>query len=289
MRSEILSSRRGILTAGLAALGARSLSGAPGKSIFRGVSLGVQSRSFQDRLFDEAIAAMAHVGFSLCELSGVHFQPQAPAAEARKWRLNIGLDHFAKLGAKLRQAGIDPEFLTFNLQMTPPNEAEVARGFELAQAFGAKAISCSTKLSVVPALDAAAKRFKMRVGLHNHSVIRSGEITTPDDFAAALRGRSDYIAMTLDIGHFTAAGFDPLQWFRQNRSSVLSLHIKDRKKEQGPNVPFGEGDTPIASVLRYTRDQALDIPALIEYEYKGSDALVEVTRCFDYCRTVLLS
>ena len=90
MQVDTLWSRRRILSAGLAAIGARSLAGAPGKSIFRGVSLGVQSRSFQDRPFDEAVAAMAHVGFSVCELSGVHFQPQAPAAEARKCRLSIG-------------------------------------------------------------------------------------------------------------------------------------------------------------------------------------------------------
>src|SRR5439155_12731664 len=134
----------------------------------------------------------------------------------------------------------------------------------------------------------AAKRYKMRVGLHNHSVIRPDEITTPDDFAAALRGRSDYITITLDIGHFTAAGFDPALWLRRNQSSVLSLHIKDRKKNEGPNVPFGQGDTPIAEVLRYTRDKAPHIPALIEYEYKGQDPVVEVTKCFQYCRTALL-
>jgi sugar phosphate isomerase/epimerase len=284
-----ISSRRQILGASLLGLGLGTLSGAPNKSTFRGVALGVQSRSFQDLPFDGAIAAMVQVGFGFCELSGVHIQPEARAAEVRKWRLKASLDLFAKAGEKLRRAGIEPDFLTYNLQLTPPDEAEIARGFEVAQAFGAKAISCSTQLSIVPAIDAAAKRYKMRVGLHNHSVIRRDEVTTPDDFAAALRGRSEYIAITLDIGHFTAAGFDPALWLRQNRTSVLSLHIKDRKKDQGPNVPFGQGDTPITEVLRYTRDKAPQIPALIEYEYKASDSLLEVGKCFDYCRTVLLS
>jgi sugar phosphate isomerase/epimerase len=129
----------------------------------------------------------------------------------------------------------------------------------------------------------------MRVGLHNHSVIRQGEITTPDDFAAALRGRSEYIAITLDIGHFTAAGFNPALWLERHHRAVLSLHIKDRKKDQGPNVPFGEGDTPIGPVLRYTRENAREIPALIEYEYQAKDTVAEVRKCFEYCRNVLLS
>ncbi len=287
MQRNRMTSRREILYGSLLGLGV--CAGAARRSTFRGVTVGIQSRSFQDRPLEEAIAAMARIGFDVCEMSGVHLQPEARAAELRKWRLNADLDHFVQAGEKLRRAGIEPGFLTYNLSLTPPVEAEIARGFEMARAFGAKAISCSTKLSIVPALDAAAKRYKMRVGLHNHSVIRQDEITTPDDFAAALRNRSEYIALTLDIGHFTAAGFAPAQWYRRNPGAVLSLHIKDRKTNQGPNVPFGQGDTPIAEVLRYTRDHAPHIPALIEYEYQGRDPAVEVAKCFHYCRTVLLS
>ena len=282
-------SRRELMYGSFAGLGIAAGARAAKRSTFRGVTIGIQSRSFQGRPLDDAITAMSGIGFDICEMSGVHLQPEARGAELQKWRLNVDLDHFAKVGEKLRRAGIEPEFLTYNLQMPTPLDAEVARGFEMARAFGAKAISCSTKLSVVPAIDAAAKRYKMRVGLHNHSVIRTGEITTPDDFTAALRGRSDYIMLTLDIGHFTAAGFDPALWLRQNQNAILSLHIKDRKKDQGPNVPFGQGDTPIVEVLRYTRDKAPHIPALIEYEYKGPDPVAEVTKCLQYCRTALLS
>jgi sugar phosphate isomerase/epimerase len=250
------------------------------------VALGIQSRSFHDRPLDEAIAAMVTIGFGSCEMSGVHIEPKA---DVRKWRLTVPLERYAEAGEKFRKAGIEPRFLTYNLFATPPLEAEIARGFEMAKAFGAKAISCSTKLSNVPAIDAAARRYKMHVGLHNHSVIRAGEITTPEDFAAALRGRSEYIAITLDIGHFTAAGFDAALWLRQHHREIQSLHIKDRKKNQGPNVPFGQGDTPIAEVLRYTRENAKEIPALIEYEYEAKDAVAEVRKCFDYCRAALLS
>src|SRR5436190_445237 len=242
-------SRRELMYGSFVGLGVVAGTRAAKRSTFRGVTIGIQSRSFQDRPLDDAITAMSGIGFDICEMSGVHLQPELRGVELQKWRLNVDLDHFATVGEKLRHAGIEPEFLTYNLQTAAPLEAEVARGFEMARAFGAKAISCSTRLSVVPAIDAVAKRYKMRVGLHNHSVIRPGEVTTRDDFTSALRGRSEYIMLTLDIGHFTAAGFDPAAWFRQNQSAVLSLHIKDRKKDQGPNVPFGQGDTPIGQVV----------------------------------------
>ena len=67
----------------------------------------------------------------------------------------------------------------------------------------------------------------------------------------------------------------------------MSLHIKDRRRDQGPNVAFGEGDTPIVAVLQRLRDRKWDIPAQIEYEYRGEDTVAEVTKSLDYCRRAL--
>ncbi len=282
-------SRRSAILALPGVLMTRRPASALHRSVFRCVVLGTQTYSFRDRPLDEAILAMAQIGFGSCELSGRHVEPSLRSAELRQWRLTVPLGHFATAGEKLRQAGIEPQIFTYNLTLTPPSDTEIERGFEIAKALGAKTISSSTRLSIVPAIDAAARRHKMRVGLHNHSLIKQDEITTPDDFAAALRGRSEYMAITLDIGHFTAAGFNPTRWLRQHHREVLSLHIKDRKKDQGPNVPFGQGDTPIDPVLRYIRDNAPEIPALIEYEYNSNDTVADVQKCFDYCKIVLLS
>ena len=60
-----------------------------------------------------------------------------------------------------------------------------------------------------------AKKYKMRVGMHNHSRIRENEFATPDDFDKARRGASEYIAVNLDISHFVAAGFDPVPFIEK--------------------------------------------------------------------------
>jgi sugar phosphate isomerase/epimerase len=72
------------------------------------------------------------------------------------------------------------------------------------------------------------------------------------------------------------------------------VHIKDRKYDpatkNGPNTPFGEGDTPIKEVLRVIRDNHYNIQATIEFEYKvpaSSDRMTEIARTIKYCRDAL--
>jgi sugar phosphate isomerase/epimerase len=126
----------------------------------------------------------------------------------------------------------------------------------------------------------------MRVGFHNHSRIAPDEFATPDDFATAMKA-GPHMAITLDVGHFSQANFDPLAFLDEHHDHIVSMHIKDSKRDQGPLVPFGEGDAKIAEVLRRLRDRKWDIPAHIEYEYRGQDTVEEMKRLFGYCRQVL--
>jgi hypothetical protein len=40
-------------------------------------------------------------------------------------------------------------------------------------------------------------------------------------------------------------------------------------------------------VLQLLKQKKYDIPANIEYEYKGEDTVAEVRKCFEYCRAAL--
>jgi hypothetical protein len=62
--------------------------------------------------------------------------------------------------------------------------------------------------------------------------------------------------------------------------SLLSL-APDR-----PNLPFGQGETPIKEVLALPSQNKWDIPANIEYECRGDD-VAEVRRCVEYCKQAL--
>src|SRR5262249_8307780 len=70
-----ISRRRGILALP-GALANFGLALGASRATFRGVVLGTQTYSFRDRPLDEAIPAMAQIGFGCCEVSGRHVEPK---------------------------------------------------------------------------------------------------------------------------------------------------------------------------------------------------------------------
>lgn len=250
------------------------------------VQIGVQSYSFRDRTLDAAIEAMKTIGLHGCELWQVHVEPTGVSREElRKWRVSTPLSFFTGIRERFSQAGITLN--AYNLSFRDDfSDEEIARGFDMAKALGAPVITASANQDVVKRVAPFADRAKMRVGMHNHSDIKPNEFATPDDFARAF-AVSPMIAANLDIGHFTAANFDAVKFLTEHHDRILTLHIKDRRRNQGPNVPFGEGDTPIRKVLQLLRDQRWSIPANIEYEYQGQDTVAEVKRCLAYCEAAL--
>jgi sugar phosphate isomerase/epimerase len=289
-------------------------------SSFNGVRIGVQSYSFRSLPLDDAIKAMAGIGIGECELFSGHVEPrigpppgarppQSPTGagsgemtpemreamreaarkrqeETRKWRLSVPLDHFKDVRNKFDAAGIKLQAynLSFNDNFT---DEEIDRGFQMAGALGVALVTASSTLSAAKRVAPFAEKYKITVAMHGHSNLTDpNQFAKPESFAAAL-AMSKYFAINLDIGHFFAAGFDPVPYIEANHARITNLHIKDRKKENGPNTPWGQGDTPIKQVLQLLKEKKYDIPANIEYEYQGEDAVVEVGKCFQYIKDSL--
>jgi sugar phosphate isomerase/epimerase len=136
-----------------------------------------------------------------------------------------------------------------------------------------------------------AEKHKTIVAMHGHAQIDDPiQFAKPENFAKAL-AMSKYYRINLDIGHFWTAGYDPVEYLRQHHDKIVILHIKDRKKlpvGNGQNMPWGEGDTPIAGVLQSLKTNKWSIPALVEYEYRGTGTSVEeVKKCMDFAKQAI--
>lgn len=268
----------GVLLARKSVFGAQRIN-----SVVRGVQIGAQSYSFRDRPLDAAIKAYQTVGLGECELFQGHVEPENLSREAlRQWRLTVPLSRFHEVRQKFDRAGV--LLYAYNYSFRKDfTEPEMERGFQMARALGVKYITASSNVSVAHQVDLLAQKYKIMVGFHNHDdTADPDEFSTAATFERALKGASPYLGINLDIGHFTAANQDPVSFLRKYHQKMVTLHIKDRKKNHGPAVPFGEGDTPIVAVLHLLRDNHWKIPANIEYEYgkPGMDTIAEMKKCY---------
>jgi sugar phosphate isomerase/epimerase len=285
-------SRRDFARIATAALPLVAAQGAPKiDSKVGGVQIGAQSYSFRDRPMDKAIQAYKDVGLGECELWQGHVEPQdlprgAEGREAiRKWRLATPLDHFAQVRKQWDDAGIllYAYNLSFNDSFT---DEEIDRGFQMVKAMGVKYITASSTVTAAKKVAPFAEKYKIVVAMHGHDNVKDpNQFAKPESFEAAMK-MSKYFWINLDIGHFVSAGYDPVEYLKQHHDRIATLHIKDRNKAHD-NLPFGRGETPIKEVLLMLKKNKWRIPANIEYEYKGEDAIAEVKRCAQFMKEAL--
>ena len=210
----------------------------------------------------------------------------ARAAELRKWRMSATEATFKPVKKKIEDAGIDLRILCYNMNVNNTKDDEIEYAFMMAKALDVKVISTSTQVSMAKRTAPFADKHKIFLAFHGHDQTQNpDEVSSPDTFAAILAA-SKYHAINLDIGHFTAANFDPVSYIQEHHDRITHLHLKDRKKDHGPNVPWGQGDTPIKQVLQLLRDKKYNIPGNIEFEYQG-DPMVEIPKCLQYAKDAL--
>ena len=199
------------------------------------------------------------------------------------WRRSVAMDKVKAFRRMYEDAGVRIEIVKFDdIYVLPDRVLDYC--FELTRALGARALSCEISLEDTKRLGTFADKHQIMVGYHGHTM------TTPQHWETAF-SQAKYNGANVDLGHFIAGhNISPVPFIERHYDRITHIHVKDRKLNDGPNVPFGEGDTPIKEVLRLIRDRKWNIQATIEFEYpvpKGSDRMAEMAKCVQYCRNAL--
>jgi sugar phosphate isomerase/epimerase len=273
-----------------------------GAANIAGVKIGCSTYTFSPAHLADAVRAIADAGFTSSELHPSQIEPgfvmqpvfptQAPKfaqqsernfarASLRQWRLGVPLEYFAAAGQRFRDAGI--KLVAYNANTGEDlSDAEIDRLFEMTRALGTDLITAVGPVRTLRRFDPFARSHKLRVAFHNEE-----EIPNVPAFEAAVEGMSDYIGFNLDIGHFTSTGGDSLAMLKKHGGRIWDIHLKDQKKNLGPVVPFGEGDSPIAETLRWIRGTRFAGPINIEQEAPGWDREAIAKQALEFCREVL--
>jgi sugar phosphate isomerase/epimerase len=222
------------------------------------------------------------------------FPPKnAPKAEAasrdeklRQWRASAPMDRAKAFRKMYEDAGVLIQIVKVDGIFKMSSE-EIDYVFTLAKTLGGRAISTEISHAEedLKRLGQFADKHQLMVGYHGHAT------TGPEHWEKAF-SLAKYNGANVDIGHFIAGlNTSPIPFLKKYHERVTHVHIKDRKFNNGPNTPFGQGDTPIVETLRLIRDNHWNIQATIEFEYKvpaDSDLNTELVRAIKFCKDALV-
>lgn len=218
--------------------------------------------------------------------------PEQQTAETlRRWRLAQSMTKYRDLKKRFDDAGVAIQIVKFDLGPTFVDE-EIDYSFQVAKTLGARAITCEPPVREAKRLGLFADKHQLMLGFHGHS-----DVTSVDAFGRPGAWEqaffySRFNGANIDIGHFTAGNNrSPLAFIREYHDRITNIHLKDRRMNQGPDVPWGEGDTEIREILELMKREKYPFQATIELEYpvpQGSTRTAEIAKCLNYCRDVIL-
>jgi sugar phosphate isomerase/epimerase len=215
---------------------------------------------------------------------------KAAMEKLNQWRAGTNANTWKAVVKKFEAAGVKVTLLCYNMR-DQMSDDDIEYGFKMAEGLGVKGITTSTTLTMAKRIAPVADKHKLLVGYHGHDATNNPNETATLESYATLMGYGKYNGINLDIGHFTASNYDAVAFIREHHAKITNLHVKDRKKDHGPNVAvWGTGDTPIKDVMQLLKKEKYDFPANLELEYpipEGSTIVEEAKKCLAYVKSCL--
>jgi sugar phosphate isomerase/epimerase len=213
---------------------------------------------------------------------------QEHAGKLKAWRTSVSMDAFRRLRKMYNDAGVT---IYAWKQLAPGmSDEELEYVFNVAEALGCThtTLELPTDAAQLKRIGEFALKKKVYAAYHTHT---QGSMTAFDQAFALSKGNM----ANVDFGHWVAAGNvggTPMQFLEKHHGRIASVHLKDRTRPEhcALNLAWGTGETPIRDILQMVRKNDWKFPASVELEYdipEGSDAVKEVRKCVDYCRTCL--
>jgi len=206
----------------------------------------------------------------------------------RQWRLSLPMQRYADMRKKFNDAGINVHIAKFAPSAWSDEEIDYA--YTAAKVLGTYGITDELSEAACQRLGKFAEKHNSLAMFHTH-----GQVADPGFSFDKYLAYSPANMLNLDAGHyFGATGLHPNGVIEKYHNKMRSIHIKDKTgpKHATPdaNMPFGQGETPIADILLLLKKEKWPINVDVELEYRipeGSDAAKEVAKTIEYMRNIL--
>ncbi|HMJ19424.1 MAG TPA: sugar phosphate isomerase/epimerase [Gemmatimonadaceae bacterium] len=241
-----------------------------------GVKLGVASYSLRNFPRAKAIEMTKALGTPYINLKSVHLPYESSPAEIAAARREL-----EAAGLQIVGGGT----ITFEKD----TDDDVQRYFDYAKAAGMPVMVSTCNPAFLPRVEKFAKRYDIKVALHNHGP-EDTNFPSPYDVLKAVKGMDARMGLCMDIGHTVRTGTDPVRAAADAGPRLLDMHAKDLRdlKVKESQCIVGEGQMPIAALFRQLQKMRYLGYVNLEYEIDADDPLPGMKQSMAHMRGVLV-
>jgi sugar phosphate isomerase/epimerase len=240
-----------------------------------GVKLGVASYSLRNFPRAKAIEMTKALGTPYINLKSFHLPYELSPAEIAAARHEVEAGGLQIVGGGT---------ITFEKD----TDEDVRKYFDYAKAAGMPVMVSTCNPSFLPRVEKFAKRYDIKVALHNHGP-EDTNFPSPYDVLKAVKGMDSRMGLCMDIGHTVRTGTDPVRAAADAGSRLLDMHAKDLRdlKVKESQCIVGEGQIPIAALFRQLEKMRFPGYVNLEYEIDADDPLPGMKQSMAHMRGVL--
>jgi inosose dehydratase len=264
-----------------AAVNAQERTAQPANDGFGGFTVGVQSYTFRNFNFEQAMQRTADLGLRYVEL----FRNHVP--------LNSTPQQLDAIKATLRRLNITP--ISFGVESFTRDAAANRRIFDFARNLGVRYLSADPSPDSFDSLNDLVQEYNIAIAIHPHgptgnSLHRWHRATVIN---AAIQNRHRLIGTCIDTGHVIRCAqpphnleLNPSAEIRAMGARNFGLHLKDHNNQRRTDVVFGRngGVLNVPDILRTLREVRFSGYIAIEYEASPNDPSPDVRACLDVFR-----
>lgn len=251
----------------------------PKTDVYDGWQLGVQAWSFNRFTFFEAVDKVRQLG-----LGWIQAYPGQRVSLEINAQMNADLspDIRRQIKDKLTEANVS--MIAFGVVDIPSAEAGARRLFTFAQEMGVRVIVSEPPVERLAMIDTLCQEFKIKLAIHNHP--KPTHYWDPQIVQAAMEGRSAWIGVCADVGHWVRSELDPVACLKLFEGRIHDVHIKEIDVDKGHDVVWGTGQNRIKGILEELHRQGYQGPFAAEYEHSWDNNVPLIRQSVAYFNQV---
>jgi len=245
---------------------------APGKEDIR---LGVCTYGFHEFQRKMTISLIKQLGVRWVSVKEFHLPYTSTPQDIEK-----ATGDFKRAGLSIVSGG--------TIYFLEEDPAALRKSFVYAKSCGMPMIVAGPTLKTLPAVEALAKEFDIRVAVHNHGP-EDPHFPTPQSVLEAVKGMDARMSLCMDLGHSMRTGADVVEEIAKAGTRLLDVHIKDLKvsTDKKSQCDVGDGVMPVVAIFKQLKRMKYAGCVNLEYEINSENPVPGMLHSIGYMRGVL--